>query len=242
MNIYEKMNLPATAKIDRVVAKKQFYDNGDLSSADKKLFDHAEKIHWRYALKTENTNIPAFADEEKEYPEIEVMEVTLRDIKQTNRLGEIIMRSIPYPMMIFFCHEGKTQLVMGKLRQNQGDASRMTLTATEATDWLIEDDAFWVTLSLKKMPTANFAILYEAWFDAVSKSHLAALAVNAENISGEAAREVVERLKAIDAEMASLRNRMKKETQFNRKVELNTKLQKLKKEKAKITEQGRIDV
>ena len=52
MSIYEIMELPTAARIDRVVPKKQFYDNGDLSSADKKLFDHVENIYWRYALKT----------------------------------------------------------------------------------------------------------------------------------------------------------------------------------------------
>lgn len=242
MEIYEQMNLPLAARIDRVVAKKQFYDNGDLSSADKKLFDHVEKIYWRYALKTETTFIQTFTDEERDYPEIEVMEVLLREEKQINRLAEVMLRSIPYPMLIFFQSGEKIQLYLGKLRQNQADSSRMTLMATEHTDWLMADDAFWATLSLKKMPTVNFCTLYEAWFDTVSRSHLANVGITASEISGEAARETVERLKNIEQEMARLRSQMKKESQFNRKVELNTKLQRLKREKAKITEQGRLDV
>lgn len=242
MEIYEQMSLPPAARIDRVVAKKQFYDNGDLSSADKKLFDHVEKIYWRYALKTENTFIQPFNDEERDYPEIEVMEVVLRDEKQLSRLAEVIMRSIPYPMLIFFQSGEKIQLWLGKLRQNQADSNRMTLTTTEQTDWLTADDTFWEKLSLKGMPTANFCALYEAWFDTVSRSHLADMGITAPDISGEAARETVERLKNIEQEMASLRSQMKKESQFNRKMELNTKLQRLKREKAKITEQGRLDV
>ena len=242
MEIYEKMNLPPAARIDRVVAKKQFYDNGDLSSADKKLFDHVKKIYWRYALKTENTFIQPFIDETQYYPEIEVMEVALRTNKQLNRLAEVIMRSIPYPMLIFFRSGEQIQLWMGKLRQNQGDASRMTLTDTEVTEWLTENDDFWENLSLKNCSTANFCLLYGAWFDIISRSHLAAMNIETDNISGDEARETVERLKAIEQEMARLRRQMKKESQFNRKVELNTKLQKLKREKVKITEQGRLDV
>ncbi len=242
MEIYEQMSLPPAARIDRVVAKKQFYDNGDLSSADKKLFDHVEKIYWRYALKTENTFIQTFSDEERDYSEIEVMEVVLRDEKQLSRLAEVIMRSIPYPMLIFFQSGEKIQLWLGKLRQNQADSSRMTLTATEQTDWLAENDDFWKNLSLKKCSTANFCLLYETWFDIISRSHLAAMNIETDKISGDEARETVERLKAIDQEMASLRSQMKKESQFNRKMELNTKLQRLKREKAKITEQGRLDI
>ena len=60
MNIYSAMQFPPTARIDRVVAKKQFYEGGELSAADKKLFDHVEKIHWRYALKTENSFITRY--------------------------------------------------------------------------------------------------------------------------------------------------------------------------------------
>lgn len=241
MNIYEKMSLPVDAKIDRVVAKKQFYDNGELSSADKKLFEHVKKIYWRYALKTENTFLQPFNDETRDYPEIEVMEVVLREEKQLSRLADVIMRSIPYPMLIFFMDCEKVQLRMGKLRQNQADTSRMILADTEATEWLTEDDTFWEKLSLKKIPTANFCALYEAWFDAISRSHLAAMDIEADEISGSAAREMLERIQAIEQEMARLRSQMKKESQFNRKVELNTRLQKLKRERAKIMEQGRVE-
>lgn len=237
MNIYNAMNLPPAARIDRVVAKRQFYDNGDLSAADKKLFDHVEKIHWRYALKMENTFLQPFVDEERDYSEIEVLEVTLREVKQLNRLAEVIMRAIPYAMLIFFRHEERVQLWMGKLRHNMADSSRMTLTVTEQTDWLTEDDGFWETLSLGAMPAANFCALYEAWFDAVSKSKLTNVGVAAETLSGDEAREVWGRLVAIEKDIARLRSRMKRESQFNRKLELNTRLQALKRERMKIMEQ-----
>lgn len=230
MTIYEKINLPDAARIDRVVAKKQFYEGGDLSSADKKLFDNVEKIYWRYALKTENTFIQPFTDEERDYPEIEIIEVVLREEKQLNRLAEVIMRSIPYPMLIFFKSGEKIQLWLGKLRQHQADTSRMTLTETEQTEWLTEDDAFWESLSLKNNPTANFCVLYEAWFDAVSQNRLEKAGILNQNLSGDAARETLERLSNIEKEITKLRNQMKKETQFNRKMEINAKLQKLMRE------------
>ncbi len=236
MNIYEIMGLPSAAWIDRVVAKKQFYDNGDLSTADKKLFEHVEKIRWLFALKTENTFIQPFSDGERDYPEIEVLEVNLREEKQLKRLSEVIMRAIPYPMLLFFRLGDKVQLHMGRLRQSQADSERMTLTEVESTAWLAEDDKFWQDMALNKMMAANFCVLYEAWFDAISKSHLSALSVAVEEISGDEAREKVARLQAIEQEMNSLRIQMKKESQFNRKMELNTRLQKLKREQKSIME------
>lgn len=238
MSIYEIMELPTAARIDRVVPKKQFYDNGDLSSNDKKLFDHVEKIYWRYALKTENSFIQPYRDEEKDYPEIEVLEVNLRAEKQLKRLAEVIIHAIPYPMLLFFTLGDMRRLYMGKLRQSQADSERMALVAMEDTNWRSAEDDFWPELSLRKMPGANFCQLYEGWFDAISKSHLAALSVDANNISGDKARETLQRITAIEQEMNKLRKQMKAEIQFNRKMELNTRLQKLKREMKKITEQG----
>ncbi len=231
MKIYESLELPVAARIDKVVAKKQFYDNGGLSPADKKLFEHVEKIHWRYALKTENTFIQSYKDEVHDYSEIEVLEVNLREDKQLNRLTEIIIRAIPYPMLVFFQWKNRVRLCMGKLRQNQNDSMRMTITGMESTEWMAEEDAFWKALSIRKMPGANFRFLYEAWFDAISKSHLAAFDLDAAELSGDDARERVRRLNAIEQEMTKLHNQMKKESQFNRKMEINTRLQKLKREK-----------
>ena len=238
MNIYNAMKLPSAARIDRVVAKRQFYDNGDLSAADKKLFDHMEKIYWRYALKTENTFLQPYADEERDYSEIEVMEVVLRDVRQSDRLAEIIMRAIPYAMLLFFRHGEQIQMRMGKLRKNMADSSRMTLTAVEQTAWMAEDDDFWKVLSLGNAHIANFCALYEAWFDAVSRSKLARADVAAESLSGDEARAICERLSDIEKEIARLRSWMKQESQFNRKLELNTRLQMLKQERMKVMEQG----
>ena len=57
-------------------------------------------------------------------------------------------------------------------------------------------------------------------------------------ISGDKARETLQRITAIEQEMNKLRKQMKAESQFNRKMELNTRLQKLKREMKKITGQG----
>lgn len=238
MTIYETLGLPVKARIDRVVAKNQFYDRGELSSADRKLFDAVEKIRWLYALKTETVWIPPFRDGEKDYSEVEVLEVRLREEKQLNRLAEVILRAIPYPMLLVFRLADKVRLYLGKLRQNKADSERMTLAATECTEWLDEADGFWQGIALNKMPCQNFCTLYEAWFDAVSKSRLAAWSLTAENLTGEEAREKLARLNAIAQEMNRLRKQMKQERQFNRKMELNARLQALKQEQKNIKEQG----
>ena len=67
---------------------------------------------------------------------------------------------------------------------------------------------------------------------------MATLSVDTDNISGDEARETVQRITAIEQEMNKLRKQIKAESQFNRKMELNTRLQKMKREMKKITAQG----
>ena len=74
----------------------------------------------------------------------------------------------------------------------------------------------------------------------MSKNKLVNVGVAAASLSGDAARDTWERLAAIDKEIASLRSQIKRENQFNRKLELNTHLQAFKREKANIIEKGSI--
>ena len=238
MGFYENIGLPDRAKIDRVIHKTDFYRNAGLSSADKKQFEAIEKIRWLYAMKMENTNIQPYKDEIRDYPEIEVIEVKLRGEKKLDRLAEIIMRAIPYPMLLVFNLDDKYQLWMGKLRQNQLDSTGMVLESTEHTDWLDCQKEFWKKLDMTKISAMDFCALYEAWFDTISKSHLEQVNIIDDKMTGDEARAIKERLDGIEKQITSLRSKLKRESQSNRKIELNMQIQNLKKEKKKILEQG----
>ena len=48
---YDKFGLPAACEIDKPVYKKMFYDNADLSKADKALFtDVIDRVTWKYCM------------------------------------------------------------------------------------------------------------------------------------------------------------------------------------------------
>ena len=80
-----------------------FFYNADLSKSDKALLSEAvEKISWKYCLKNEFIPIQPYTDEVRDYPEVEVLEVSLTAEKGLRRLAEIVMRAIPYPMLLVF--------------------------------------------------------------------------------------------------------------------------------------------
>jgi hypothetical protein len=99
----DAFHLPAACGVDKPIYKKMFYDNAELSRVDKALFtDGIDRVTWAFCLKPESIPIKPYRDETRDYPEVEVLEVALTAEKGLCRIAEIIMRAIPYPMLLVF--------------------------------------------------------------------------------------------------------------------------------------------
>ena len=112
MDRYSFFNIPDESYIGTTIYKKHFYDNATLSSSDKMLFkNNINRITWLYCLKPNLINIAAYKDDERDYPELEVIEVILNKDNKLDRIAEVIMRTIPYPMILVFNLNNKLQLI-----------------------------------------------------------------------------------------------------------------------------------
>jgi len=235
MDDYRFLNIPDSCFIGSTIYKKFFYENANLSSSDKHLFtDIINKIVWLYCLKPETINIPAYKDEVREYPEIEVIEVTVNKDYKLNRIAEIMMRTIPYPMLLIFKLEDKRQFYVAHQRTSQSDSSKNTIEEFVSTDWLGNDSALFVKLDIKQMRLTNIYTLYSDMVDAISIYNLSAIMPTDETITGAEARELSAKIEAIEQRIKSLRSKLNKETQFNRKMELNIEIKRLEQSKNKL--------
>lgn len=243
MSVIETLGLPSEARVSRsglVVPKKQFFTQTDISSADKKKFDAVERVRWEYSLKPESTNITAFRDEEHFFSEIEVIAVELRERKGIRRLAEIILRSMPYPLLLFFLEGNECQLWMGMLRRSEAEYGAMTVTDIQETEWLSEDAEQWSGFTFSEQYATDMYALYKRWYDTASRIKLEFVAevTPQRDMDGTEARERLAAIAQIDEELVHLRAQMKKETQMNRRVELNMKISALKKKRNTLTDIG----
>lgn len=228
MDDYRFLNIPDSCFVGSTIYKKLFYENADLGTMDKAIFaDVIEKIRWVYSLKPETINIPSFKEQVRDYPEIEVIEVRLKKDASLNRIAEIIMSTIPYPMLLVFIWEDKKQLYVSHQRINQNDSSKNTLEDLIATDWLDSTSLLFARLDIKQMRFANYYTLYSDLVDTISIYKVADIVKDKAPITGAEARELVRQIEAIDKQITSLRSRLKKESQFNRRMELNIEIKKL---------------
>ncbi len=235
MDTYNFLNIPDSCFMGNTIYKKLFYENADMSTSDKSLFtDTINKVTWLYCLKPETINIPAYRDEVRGYPEIEVIEVLVHKDYKLKRIAEIIMRTIPYPMLLIFKLEDKRQFYVAHQRTSQSDSSKNTIEEFIATDWLDSDSTLFAKLNIKQMRFTNFYALYSDIVDTISIYNLSTIIPTDDNITGAEARELSAKIEDIEQEITSLRARLKKESQFNRKMELNIEIKRLEQNRNKL--------
>ena len=235
MDMYEFLNIPDSCFIGNTIYKKLFYENADLSASDKSLFtDTISKVTWLCCLKPETINIPVYKDEVRDYPEIEVIEVLVHKDYKLKKIAEIIMRTIPYPMLLIFKLEDKRQFYVAHQRSSQSDSSKNTIEEFIATDWLDNNSDLLAKLDIRQLRFTNFYALYSDIVDAICIYNLSAIMPMEENITGAEARQLSAKIEAIEQEIVSLRSKLKKESQFNRKMELNIEIKRLEQNKNKL--------
>ena len=228
--------LPADARVEQRVPKKLLVENGAPTAADKRqINDGVEELVWIAALKPATIGVPAFRDDVREYLEIAVLSLTLRAGAKAPRLTELIHRAIPYPVFLIQSQPGGLVLSLAHLRWSQGQSGQTVLdgplitatvdTATPATD------AFLASLNVTSQPRQNLHALYQGWMERF-EAHAAARLTGSFTPAPDAAaaerrRTALAEHERLTREMTSLRARAGKETQLNRRVELNLQLKQL---------------
>lgn len=235
MGNHSLFNIPKSCEVRNTIFKKLFYENVDLSSADKTLFtDVVNKITWLYCLKPDTINIQPYKDDIREYGEIEFIEVDLSEDRRINRIAEMIMRAIPYPMVLIFRLNNKLKLYVAHQRTNLSDSSGNTIEELIDTEWVDSDSKLFEKLDIRKMRFANLYVLYSDIVDAIS-IYNASIFISADtDISGEEARRLTVEIEGLEKEIVLLKSKLKNETQFNKQFELNMGIRKLNSRKSQL--------
>ncbi len=246
---YEKLNISENCLANQTIFKKTFLESVDLLASDKKLInDHIRKVVWKYCLKSDNTNIPVYKDDEREYYEIEIIEVQLNETNKVKRIAEIIMRAIPYPILLVFINDNQIQLVTGDMRKNLSDNSKVTVDKFVYTDWFeIESgnpfvEKLLTDLNFKQLNFTNFYQLYKDINDKLNLYNISKVKgtiVSNENLnlSTSDMKDCYDKIQLLDTQITKLKSQLKKADSIKDKVELNMEINKLKQEKAQLLEE-----
>jgi len=223
----ESLGIPEACRLDKRLPKNQFYELAKMNTAQQKSFaSQVESITWTHTLKKSTINIPSFVSEQVEYIEVAFVHVKLHDKSGYRKVSEVIQR-IPYPVVLFMSCGTELCVNVASKRINQADISKLTTDEYLYTDWIDlshPDDAqkaFLESIRVNRLSFENFYSFYVDISACIVALEAAGMGAKFSTDDTSQKKSIVDKINKLNEQILSLRNAIKKESQFNAKVRLN---------------------
>jgi len=197
------LGLPRSTEVNRRIAKEKLYQNTTLTPQSREMIkDQIESVFWRNKLAESTMAISAG----ETVVEIQIFEIKLRQKELDKRILPAIAKAIPYKILFI--------LVFGDEAQAWIEASGTFYN----TDWQSLDGF------MLKFEGLNLDAVYENLARQISGGRLGTDSDIEEAVDRDKQRQKLER------DIAVLEKKLLREKQFNKQVELNGELKRLRKE------------
>ncbi|MGE4273802.1 MAG: DUF4391 domain-containing protein [Desulfitobacterium sp.] len=208
------IELPQGTAFNRRIPKQKFYENLSVNAELKRIFvEQINVIYWRNKISPSTVNIAAG----ETVSEIEVIEIRLNQNSLDKRVLQLIDREIPYHILFLLLYEAQVQAWIGYKEQSQGGTTAFKAGTYYYTEWLSANE-----LSLR-LDGLNMDVVYEGFIRQIARERLD------DTLGGDIKDAVTrdERRQKLQKEITALENRIHREKQFNKQIELNSQLKRL---------------
>ena len=201
------LGFPLSTEFGKRIPKQKFYENLDVSPALRRAFiDQIRLVYWRNKLAAEAVT------------EIEVLEIRLNGPQLDEAVLKQIDKEIPYHILFILTCDGKAQAWIGHKSAAASGSSAFKVNRYYHTDWIPENE---IDLRIDGL---TLDAVYDNFVKQVAELQGEEWNANcgaAENVAQSLAREKLKK------QIAALENKMKKEKQLNRRMEINAELKRL---------------
>jgi hypothetical protein len=228
-----------------------FYDFADINKKEKTaITKYIERMELTYLLTPTTINIQAFINEEYHYEGVMFVTAHLKEgttEKDIKVLEEVIHEALPHPVVITFSLQNKILLSTCMKRLNKVNKSNVVLETIHQTNWIDGEmsnsvaTAFLQSLQLIDLSFINFYEFYKDIDMAVeafqNTNTTGTFKIIKEDEEREEQQSLIRQIQEMEQSIERIKAAIKKETQFNKKVELNIKVQQLTQEMEKLKKQ-----
>ena len=217
------LGLPQSTEFNKRIPKQKVYEHITVSPALKKSFvDQIRMIYWRNKVAATTVNLApgTIVDE------VEVFEIKLNSASLDEAVLRQIDREISYHIIFLLEYEGKLQAWTAYKEKTPTANAVFKVGKYYHTEWMTEAE-----LPIR-IDGLNLDAVYENFVRQIAGDALKA-------DSGESLKASVERdekKKQLEKQIAALENKMRREKQLNRQMEMNAELKRLKREKEKLND------
>ena len=208
------LGLPQSTEFNKRIPKQKFYEHITVSPALKKSFvDQIRMIYWRNKVAATTVNLApgTIVDE------VEVFEIKLNSASLDEAVLRQIDREISYHIIFLLEYEGKLQAWAAYKEKTPVANAAFKVGKYYHTEWMTEAE-----LPIR-IDGLNLDAVYENFVRQIAGDALKA-------DSGESLKASVERdekKKQLEKQIAVLENKMRREKQLNRQMEMNAELKRL---------------
>ena len=210
MKLYK---FPQQAKLDRLIPKNKFYEQGKANTKIEQLFvDQVENIRWAYKLASSTIHL----QDQEDLKEIQIFRVKSRVEDLDVSILSFIDKLILTPIVFEVVYQDKVKVVATYKRLNQADKTKAVIGQYYASEWLEDHDRVELPLYLK------LADLYEHFIAQILPiTSSEDSGDDDESVSIELKLQKAQQLESLQKQLDKLKSKLRTEKQFNRKVELN---------------------
>lgn len=215
------LGLPQSTEFNKRIPKQKFYEHITVSPALKKSFvDQIRMIYWRNKVAATTVNLApgTIVDE------VEVFEIKLNSASLDEAVLRQIDREISYHIIFLLEYEGKLQAWTAYKEKMPAANAVFKVGKYYHTEWMTEAE-----LPIR-IDGLNLDAVYENFVRQIAGDALKA-------DSGESLKASVERdekKKQLEKQIAVLENKMRREKQLNRQMEMNASIKKLRNELSEV--------
>jgi hypothetical protein len=235
--ILEILQLTESCLIETKITKKFFKTNFELTMSERLMLEDSSivvGINWLASISPKNSNIPAIKNPDSTFVEIQVIAIQTTNQnfdKYKIKLAEFIQKYIPYHILLIVYCDNKLIFNTCTKRININDSNKRVMDLMLITDEIPNQEptskisAFLNSLKYINQDKPNLKVLYESYIQKL-------VALQTSEITGEFAPrtnertiqdvERMEQINLLKSEIVQLQNKAKKESQLNKRVELNT--------------------
>ena len=210
MKLYQ---FPQQAKVDRIIPKNKFYEQGKANGKIEQLFvNQVESIRWAYKLAASTIHL----EDQDDLKEIQIFQVRSRVENLDISILSFIDKLILTPIIFEVVYRDKVKVVATYKRLNQADKSKAVIGQYYASECLEDHSRVELPLYLK------LADLYEHFIAQILPIASSKDQENDdESVSIELQLQKSQQLESLQKQLDKLKSKLRTEKQFNRKVELN---------------------
>ena len=223
MKLYK---FPQQAKVDRLIPKNKFYEQGKANTKIEQLFvNQVENIRWAYKLASSTIHL----QDQEDLKEIQIFRVKSRVEDLDVSILSFIDKLILTPIIFEVVYQDKVKVVATYKRLNQADKTKAVIGQYYASEWLEDHDRVELPIYLK------LADLYEHFIAQILPiTSSEDSGDDDESVSIELKLQKAQQLESLQKQLDKLKSKLRNERQFNRKVELNKKVSELESQLAQV--------